>query len=278
MADHEAGRLINAVLDGGINHIDTSPDYGRREELIGEHLGSRRDEYFLATKCGCLIETRPPGAAEPARLQPGERPRGRGAEAAPAPDRPPRRRAGAMSPSPPSLEENGTVELVRAAARGQGPLHRDVGHLPNLADHLAMGVFDAFQIPYSAVELDHEGIITRLPTPGAGNVIRGGAARGAASAETNWRAGRYPEPGLEQRNWRPREARTCSTRRGSRRWSSSCASRSRTRAATTIVGTASPAHLGRQHRRRGEGPAARRRVRGGQESGYRCRNAAEVPA
>src|ERR1700678_2268391 len=53
--DDEAGRLLNAVLDGGINLIDTSIDYGRSEELIGRYLGHRRDEYFLASKCGCLI-------------------------------------------------------------------------------------------------------------------------------------------------------------------------------------------------------------------------------
>ena len=29
IADADAGRLLNAVLDSGINLIDTSPDYGR---------------------------------------------------------------------------------------------------------------------------------------------------------------------------------------------------------------------------------------------------------
>ena len=52
IADEDAGRLLNAVLDGGINVIDTSPDYGRSEELIGGYLGHRRDEFFLASKCG----------------------------------------------------------------------------------------------------------------------------------------------------------------------------------------------------------------------------------
>ena len=33
-----AGAILNQVLDGGISLIDTSPDYGRSEELIGEHL------------------------------------------------------------------------------------------------------------------------------------------------------------------------------------------------------------------------------------------------
>ena len=56
ITDQDAGRLLNAVLDGGINLIDTSPDYGRSEELIGARIGHRRDEFFLASKCGCLLE------------------------------------------------------------------------------------------------------------------------------------------------------------------------------------------------------------------------------
>ena len=56
IADEDAGRLLNAVLDGGINLIDTSPDYGRSEELIGRYVANRRDEFFLASKCGCLME------------------------------------------------------------------------------------------------------------------------------------------------------------------------------------------------------------------------------
>ncbi|MGH2849485.1 MAG: aldo/keto reductase, partial [Solirubrobacteraceae bacterium] len=30
--DDDAGRLLNALLDGGVNLIDTSIDYGRSEE------------------------------------------------------------------------------------------------------------------------------------------------------------------------------------------------------------------------------------------------------
>src|SRR6185503_21263754 len=36
------------------------------EELIGEHIAHRRQEYFLASKCGCPIDLAPPA--------PGERP------------------------------------------------------------------------------------------------------------------------------------------------------------------------------------------------------------
>ena len=35
------------------------------------------------------------------------------------------------------------------------------GTLPNLPDHIAMGVFDVFQIPYSAVQREHEELIRR---------------------------------------------------------------------------------------------------------------------
>ena len=63
IADEDAGRLLNSVLDRGINLIDTSPDYGRSEELIGTYLGKRRDEYFLASKCGCPMN--PPADAPP---------------------------------------------------------------------------------------------------------------------------------------------------------------------------------------------------------------------
>lgn len=36
--DETAQQLLNAVLDGGINFIDTSIEYGRSEELIGRFI------------------------------------------------------------------------------------------------------------------------------------------------------------------------------------------------------------------------------------------------
>jgi len=42
-----------------INYIDTSIDYGTSEEFIGEYLSDRRGEYFLASKCGCLVGAAP---------------------------------------------------------------------------------------------------------------------------------------------------------------------------------------------------------------------------
>jgi aryl-alcohol dehydrogenase-like predicted oxidoreductase len=48
----EAGRMLNGVLDLGINLIDTARAYHRSEERIGASLAARRAEYVLATKCG----------------------------------------------------------------------------------------------------------------------------------------------------------------------------------------------------------------------------------
>ena len=54
--EQAAARLLNAVLDGGINYVDTSPDYGPSEEFIGKAIAHRRNEFILATKCGCNID------------------------------------------------------------------------------------------------------------------------------------------------------------------------------------------------------------------------------
>ena len=56
VSEETAQEVLNAVLDAGINFIDTSPDYGLSEERIGRYISHRRSEYFLASKCGCAAE------------------------------------------------------------------------------------------------------------------------------------------------------------------------------------------------------------------------------
>ena len=41
----QAERLLNGVLDAGINFIDTAPDYGWSEDMIGKYI-----ERFLTEK------------------------------------------------------------------------------------------------------------------------------------------------------------------------------------------------------------------------------------
>jgi aryl-alcohol dehydrogenase-like predicted oxidoreductase len=204
IADQDAGRLLNAVLDGGINLIDTSPDYGRSEELIGTCIGHRRDEFFLASKCGCPLVI--PGGAVP----PYPHDYSPGNVRADVEQSLRRLRTDHldlvqvhMSPSKAALEENHTLETLKGLqSEGKARFIGMSGILPNLPDHIAMGVFDVFQIPYSAVQRDHEELITRAAGAGAGTFIRGGAARGAASRDKHWQTGPLSQdPGVGQRNW-----------------------------------------------------------------------------
>ncbi len=48
-------KVLNAVLDAGINFIDTAAMYGVSEERIGRTISHRRDEYIVATKCGDYV-------------------------------------------------------------------------------------------------------------------------------------------------------------------------------------------------------------------------------
>jgi aryl-alcohol dehydrogenase-like predicted oxidoreductase len=202
--DDTAGRLLNAVLDGGINLIDTSPDYGRSEELIGKHLGHRRDEFFLASKCGCLLE--PPADAPPPYPH-DYSPANVRADVEQSLRRLRTDRLDLvqvhMSPSVEQLRDNQTVETLQELRKeGKVRFIGMSGILPNLPGQIAMDVFDAFQIPYSAVQRDHEELITAAAATGAGTLIRGGAARGAPSEDKNWRTGPLSQPaGLGQRNW-----------------------------------------------------------------------------
>ncbi len=48
----KSSQVLNTALDLGINFLDTAPCYNVSEELLGEAISHRRDEYVLATKAG----------------------------------------------------------------------------------------------------------------------------------------------------------------------------------------------------------------------------------
>src|ERR1700729_1205151 len=204
IADDEGGRVLGAVLDSGIDLIDTSVDYGNSEELIGRYLGHRRDEYFLASKCGC------PPAPPPAAPPPYQHDYSPGNVRADIEQSLRRLRTDRldlvqvhMSPSQALMEAEHTVETLQAV-RDEGKV-RFIGMsgiLPNLPDPIAMGVFEGFQIPYSAVQREHEDLIPAAAQAGAGTLIRGGAARGGPAEDKNWRQGPLGLPAGEgQRRW-----------------------------------------------------------------------------
>jgi aryl-alcohol dehydrogenase-like predicted oxidoreductase len=247
IADEDAGRLLNTVLDSGINLIDTSPDYGRSEELMGSYIGHRRDEFFLASKCGCPLESPadvPP--PYPHDYSPGN-------VRADVEQSLRRLRTDHldlvqvhMSPSKATLEENHTVGTLKdLQAEGKVRFIGMSGILPNLPDHIAMGVFDVFQIPYSAVQRDHEQLITEAAAGDAGTFIRGGAARGAASEDKNWRIGPLSQdPDVGKRNWETSGIAGLLTDAGLSNMEFVLRfTLSHPGLSTTIVGTSNPAHL-----------------------------------
>jgi len=184
ISDADAERVLNAVLDAGINWIDTSLDYGRSEELIGKYISGRRPEYYLASKCGCTdpnggdhvhtAENIRKGVENSLRLM----------------------KTDYLdlvqfhrSLSRQEFEtETGLAELMKMRDEGKVRLIGVSGTLPNLDQQIEMGVFDAFQIPYSALQREHEAVIARASETGHGIIIRGGVARGAP---TDWKGRSY---------------------------------------------------------------------------------------
>ncbi len=45
-----ADRVLDLLLEHGVNHIDTAPSYGEAELRIGPWMAHHRDDFFLATK------------------------------------------------------------------------------------------------------------------------------------------------------------------------------------------------------------------------------------
>lgn len=183
VSDQAAERFLHTVLDAGINFIDTAPDYGHCEQRIGRYISSRRDEFTLATKCGCVytqhddhleidhqwnkdvIERNLSQSLERLRTDHIDILQFHGGDAE-------------------TLEREGLIDLLEGF-RSQGVI-RFIGvssKLPDLAGLIDLNVFDTFQIPYSCLAPEHESIITRAAETGAGIIIRGGVAQGGPDAE-----------------------------------------------------------------------------------------------
>ena len=239
ITDEAAGELLNTVLDEGINFIDTSIDYGRSEELIGKYISNRRSEYVLASKCGCVPGA--PGGSDHVHTAENIR---NGVE------------------NSLRLLQTDHLDLVQfhrslteTEFHAEGALEellalRDEGKvrfigvsavLPTLNEQIDMGIFDEFQIPYSALQRDHENAITRASDAGMGIVIRGGVARGAPDDWENRRY--YMVPNATMRNFWD-EAKLDELLDGMSRTAFMLRfTLSHPGLDTTIVGTSSQAHL-----------------------------------
>ena len=173
----QAQTVWGAALDAGINLFDTAYDYLFSEEWIGWALHSRYDEFYLATKCGCT-DTLPTSnnsdhlwtrdnlfeniEVSLRRLN--------------------RDSVDIIQLHNATVKECEAGNLIQALRdiRDQG-MARWIGAsttLPDLPTLLSWGVFDVMQIPYSALEREHEDWIAKAAQEGVGIIIRGGVAQG----------------------------------------------------------------------------------------------------
>ena len=234
-SDEQASTILKAVLDAGITLIDTANCYGLSELYIGRYLSARRGEFFLATKCGCqmlfagdhdetphiwtrdnlrrniadsLLKMR----TQSVDLLQMHNPDVQAVESAQLVD--------ALQ----ELKQEGAVRFIGCSATA-----------PHLATYISWGVFDTFQIPYSALERKHENLITKAAEAGAGIIIRGGVARGepgdGLGATDRWAT--FEKAGLDELR-EPGESRTAFLLRFTL---------SHPHCDTTIVGTLQPEHL-----------------------------------
>ncbi len=179
VTDEQADRILNAVVDAGVNFIDTSYDYGLSEESIGKAISRRRDEYYLATKCGCML-TDKGDHDETSHVW---------------------TRANLLhnietslkrmrtdyvdlwqlhNPTPDEVTQGELVQVMEEVKKSGKVRHIGISStLPHIQTFIDRGVFESFQIPYSALDRKHEQAITQAASSGAGTIIRGGVARGS---------------------------------------------------------------------------------------------------
>lgn len=177
----QAETILNAVLDAGINFIDTSNVYGRSEEFIGRFISHRRDEFFLATKCGREIIDKGDHDETPLHAT-------RAVMERTINDSLKRLNTDYVdllqlhTPTRADLDTYSEMVQVLQEAQQAGKT-RFIGAsvtLPHLPHYFERDAFDTFQIPYSALERNHEEWLTIIDHSQRGVIIRGGVAQGKA--------------------------------------------------------------------------------------------------
>ena len=231
----QADTILNAVVDAGINFIDTSNDYGTSELFIGRFLAKRRNEFYLATKCGCHMQFAGDHDETPHVWTRDNILRN-------ITDSLQKMQTDFVdvlqfhNPDVASVENNSLVEVLNELKAAGVVKHIGCSSTsPHLQTYIDWNVFDAFQIPYSALERQHERLITTAGEAGAGVIIRGGVAKGEPGSGQGrgdrWAA--YEMANLDELR-QPGESRTAFLLRFTL---------SHPYCHTTIVGTMNPDHL-----------------------------------
>ncbi|HSV74631.1 MAG TPA: aldo/keto reductase [Chthonomonadales bacterium] len=179
VTDEQAGAILNAVLDAGIDFIDTANDYGRSEEFIGRFISRRRSEYYLATKCGGTVVHRDDETDDTPHVWTRDNLM-RGLDESlgrmrtdhvdltqlhnPSADQ---ATAGDLVDVPGEMRRQGNARWIGCSST-----------LPHLATYIEWGVLDVSHIPYSTIERTHENASSAAASAGAGVIDRGCVARG----------------------------------------------------------------------------------------------------
>ena len=172
VTDEQAETILNAVLDAGVNWIDTAADYGSSEELIGKFAAARRSEFILATKTGCSLIDAGDHDETPHDFS-------RDHMIGNIDQSLRRLKTDKLdfiqihNPTVAQAEEHRIVDtLAEICADGTVGSFGISSRSPDLATFIDWNVFDVFQIPYSALDRGHEDLISKAHASGAGVIVR----------------------------------------------------------------------------------------------------------
>ncbi|MFC1997450.1 aldo/keto reductase [Chloroflexota bacterium] len=231
----QADTILNTVVDAGINFIDTANDYGTSELFIGRYLADRRDEYYLATKCGCTVifagdhdETPHVWTRDNIMRNIADSRQKMQTDYVDI--------LQLHNPDVKTTEDNNLIDILTELKDSGVVKHIGCSSTsPHLKTYIDWNLFDVFQIPYSALERQHENLITEAAEAGAGIIIRGGVARGepgsGLGSQDRWKV--YDDARLDEL-CEEGESRTAFLLRFTL---------SHPHCHTTIVGTMNPDHL-----------------------------------
>ena len=190
IAEADAIKFINAIVDNGISYIDTSIDYGRSERLIGKALAHRRGEFTLASKCACAVGVDGHGDAlgdkHEKHTYTGENVIA-GVEQSLV-----RLQTDHLDvvqvhgdPTRKQLEDGGVIEaMLKLKQQGKVRYIGISSRLPKLAEFVTADYFDLVQVPFSPLQRQNEDVIAQLKQSGKAVIARGVTGRGAPAK--NW--------------------------------------------------------------------------------------------
>ena len=164
MNDKQRDIILNAVVDAGINFIDTAISYGNSEQLIGKFLKHKRDKFYLATKGNLWkaddLETQLNQSLKRLKTD----------------------YVDIYQLHNPTPDQCSSGELVDALNKfKKSGKCRWIGvstSEPHFKQFVEWNSFDLFQIPYSALQIENENTMNTAGENGAGIIINGAVALG----------------------------------------------------------------------------------------------------